>query len=315
MNKTPPLPFSGVDISKATLHLDFKGQRCLANTPEGCQQLLQVVAIGQVQLICEATGGYEKNLLAACHAVGQPITLINSAQARYFARAQGQRAKNDPLDAAVLTAYGNALQPKPTLPTDPANTALRELVQWRDHLQEQLTRARQVLEHGVPPFVAKKQKQLVAHLEQQLKAVAKEQNCLLKRTPKLQCQVEALSQLDGVSTVTALSILSRMPELGTLNRQAAASLAGLAPWVRQSGPWEGQRHIGGGRALVRRTLYMPAVVLARMKHTPLGKFYAHLRAEGKPAKVALTAVMRKLLLQMNRVLKELISTNQIPQSA
>ena len=89
-----------------------------------------------------------------------------------------------------------------------------------------------------------------------------------------------------------------------MSRQEAAALAGLAPWVRQSGPWEGRRHIGGGRAAVRRALYMAAVALARMKQSPLGKFYARLRAAGKPAKVALTAVMRKLLLQMNRVLKE-----------
>lgn len=242
------------------------------------------------------------------------MSRLNPAQVRHFARAHGQRAKNDPLDAALLTDYGSALQPEPTSPADPAAVALRELVQWRDHLQEQLTRAHQTLEHGVPAFVARKQKQLVAHLEQQLKAVAREQTAALKRTPELQAKVQALIQLDGVSTLTALSVLSRMPELGRLDRQAAAALAGLAPWVRQSGPWEGQRHTGGGgRALVRRALYMPAVVLARMKHTPLGKFYARLRAAGKPAKVALTAVMRKLLLQMNHVLKELATQKQTRQ--
>jgi transposase len=316
VNQKSSTVYAGVDVAKATLQLHFQGRQCcLDNTPQGCAQLLQrVQAVGQVQLICEATGGYEKDLLTACHAAGQPVSRLNPAQVRHFARAQGQRAKNDPLDAAVLTAYGTALQPKPTPPADPATTALRELVQWRDHLQEQLTRARQTLEHGVPAFVARKQKQLVAHLEQQLKAVAREQTAALKRSPQLQGQVQALSQLDGVSTLTALSLLSRMPELGTLDRQAAAALAGLAPWIRQSGPWEGQRHIGGGRALVRRALYMPAVVLARMKHTPLGKFYARLRAAGKPAKVALTAVMRKLLLQMNRVLKELLTKNQTPQT-
>jgi transposase len=317
MNEKLPTVYAGVDVAKATLQLHLQGrQHCLDNTPKGCAQLLQQVqAVGQVQLICEATGGYEKGLLLACHAAAQPVSRLNPAQVRHFARAQGQRAKNDPLDAAVLTDYGAALQPEPTPPADPAAAALRELVQWRDHLQEQLTRARQTLEHGVPAFVARKQNQLVAHLKQQLQAVAREQAAALKRAPQLAAQVHALSQLDGVSTLTALSVLSRLPELGTLDRQAAAALAGLAPWVRQSGPWEGQRHIGGGRALVRRALYMPAVVLARMKHTPLGKFYARLRAAGKPAKVALTAVMRKLLLQMNRVLKELAQKNQALQTA
>jgi transposase len=317
MNPKPPTVYAGVDIAKATLQLQLQGRQYLIeNTPTGCAQLLQQVqAVGPVQLICEATGGYEKDLLAACHAAAQPVSRLNPAQVRHFARAQGQRAKNDPLDAAVLTDYGTALQPEPTPPVDPAAGALRQLVQWREHLQEQLTRARQTLEHGVPAFVARKQKQLAAHLEQQLKAVAREQTAALKRAPQLQAQVQVLVQLDGVSTLTALSVLSRMPELGALDRQTAAALAGLAPWVRQSGPWEGQRHIGGGRALVRRTLYMPAVVLARMKHTPLGKFYARLRAAGKPAKVALTAVMRKLLLQMNRVLKELAAQKQTLQPA
>ena len=112
-----------------------------------------------------------------------------------------------------------------------------------------------------------------------------------------------LEALDGVGRLTALSVLSQMPELGQLNRGEAAALAGLAPWTRQSGPWEGQRHIGGGRAAVRRALSMSAVALARMKESTLGKFYAKLRAAGKPAKVALTAGMRKLLVQMNQVLK------------
>jgi transposase len=317
MNEKSPTVYAGVDVAKATLQLHFQGhQCCLDNTPKGCAQLLQLVqTLDPVQLICEATGGYEKGLLTACHAAAQPVSRINPAQVRHFARAQGQRAKNDPLDAAVLTDYGTALHPEPTRPTDPTLETLRDLVQWRDHLQKQLTRARQAIEHGVPDFIARKQKQLVAHLKQQLQAVAKEQAAALKRTPPLQAQVQALIQLDGVSTLTALNVLSRMPELGTLDRQAAAALAGLAPWVRQSGPWEGQRHIGGGRALVRRSLYMSAVVLARMTHTTLGKFYARLRAAGKPAKVALTAVMRKLLLQMNRVLKELATKNQTLQTS
>ena len=314
MNEKQPTVYAGVDIAKATLQLQLQGRPSLLdNTPQGWAQLLQQTqAVGGVHLICEATGGYEKGLVAACHAAAHPISVLNPAQVRHFALAQGQRAKNDPLDADVLTDYGAALRPVPTPAPDPASEAMRALVQWRDHLLEQLGRARQTVEHGVPAFVARQQKKLVAHLEKQLAAVAAEQTAALARAPRLQAQVVALVQLDGVSTLTALSVLSRMPELGTLGRQEAAALAGLAPWVRQSGPWEGQRHIGGGRALVRRALYMPAVVLARMKETILGKFYARLRAAGKPAKVALTAVMRKLLLQMNRVLKALAAAPPAP---
>jgi len=306
MNEKIPTVYAGLDIAKATLQLHLQNvQHVLANNPEGHAALLKKIrAVPGVQIVCEATGGYEKGIVAALHAAAQPVSVLNPALVRHFALAQGQRAKNDPLDAAILTAYGLALQPEPTPPREPARDELRALVQWRDHVKEQLMRTGQTVEHGVPAYVARQQKKLVAHLKKQMAAVEKECQSALARTPQIQAQVRQLEQLDAVGTVTALSVLSHLPELGTLNRQEAAALAGLAPWVRQSGPWEGQRHIGGGRAAVRRALYMSAVGLARMKKTTLGKFYAHLRAAGKPAKVALTAVMRKLLLQMNRVLKE-----------
>lgn len=317
MNK-PLLPDpAGVDVSKDTLQLHLRGrQYLLPNTPAGYAQLLQLVQAGGAgQLICEATGGYEQGLVAACHAAGQLISVVNPARVRHLALAQGQRAKNDPIDATVLTAYGQALRPAPTAPADPVQQEMRALGTWRDHLQENLIRARQTLEHGVPAFVGQQQKKLVAHLEKQLAAVDAAQKAALARAPQLQAQVQALTQLDGVGVRTALHVLSWMPELGTLGRQEATALAGLAPWVRQSGRWQGQRHIGGGRAPVRHALYMPAVVLARMSGTKLGQFYAHLRAEGKPAKVALTAVMRKLLLQMNRVLKALAAPQPAPKIA
>ena len=306
MNEKPPTVYAGLDIAKATLHLHLQNtHHVLDHNPAGCAALLEKVrAVPGVQVICEATGGYEKGLVAVRHAADQPVSVLNPALVRHFALAQGQRAKNDPLDSAVLTDYGSALRPEPTPATEPARDELRALVQWRDQLKEQLARTRQSGEHGQPAWVGRQQKKLVAHLEKQMAAVEKEGQKALARAPQIQEQVEQLEPLDAVGRITALSVLSHLPELGTLNRQEAAALAGLAPWVRQSGPWEGQRHIGGGRGAVRRALYMSAVVLARMKETTLGKFYAHLRAAGKPAKVALTAVMRKLLLQMNRVLKE-----------
>lgn len=306
LNEKTPTVYAGLDISKAALHLHLQnGHHVLDNNPTGYAALLKKVrALGAVQIICEATGGYEKGIVAALHAATQPVSVLNPALVRHFARAQGQRAKNDPLDAAVLTAYGVALRPEPTPPSEPVRDELRALVHWRDQLKDQLARVRQSSEHGLPAWIAGQHTKLVAHLEKQIAAVEKQCQQTLARTPHLREQVHRLDQLDAVGPITALSVLSHLPELGTLSRQEAAALAGLAPWVRQSGPWEGQRHIGGGRAAVRRALYMSAVVLARMKETTLGKFYTRLRAAGKPAKVALTAVMRKLLLQMNRLLKE-----------
>ena len=317
MNENKPTVYVGLDIAKATLQLHLQNtHHVLDNNPKGHTALLEKISsLQDTQIICEATGGYEKGIVSTLHAAAQPVSVLNPARVRHFALAQGQRAKNDPIDAALLTAYGRALRPKPTPPSEPAREELRALVQWRDHLKEQLARTRQTVEQGVPASIARQQKKLVAHLEKQMAAVEKECQKALARTPRLQEQVQQLQQLEAVGTITALSVLSHLPELGTLNRQEAAALAGLAPWVRQSGPWEGQRHIGGGRAAVRRALYMSAVGLARMKETTLGKFYARLRLAGKPAKVALTAVMRKLLLQMNRVLHEHALKKITPKSA
>jgi transposase len=302
--KHPPV-YVGLDIAKATLQLHLQDrQHVLPNTTTGHRQLVKLLrAVPGAHVVCEATGGYERAVLAALHAADLPVSLLNPAQVRHFALAQGQRAKNDPLDAKVLTAYGAALRPAATPPSDEALGELRALVQWRQHLQEQKNAARNHAEHATLAFVKKRLGKLTAHLEKQMEAAEEELALALARSPHWQGQVDKLAALDGVRMLTAVSVLSQMPELGRLNRGEAAALAGLAPWTRQSGPWEGQRHIGGGRAAVRRALYMSAVALARLKESTLGKFYARLRAAGKPAKVALTAVMRKLLLQMNHELK------------
>jgi transposase len=296
---------AGLDIAKATLQLHLQGrQQPLPNTAAGHTQLLKLLrALSGVQVVCEATGGYERAVVAALHAAEVPVSVVNPARVRHFAQAQGRHAKNDPIDAAVLTAFGQAMNPKPTPVPDAALAELRELVRWRQHLKEQLVATGNRSEHAATPFVTRAQAKLVKQLAAHVKAVETELTAALQRMPAWQAQIRKLAELDGVGTLTAVATLSQMPELGKIGRREAAALAGLAPWTRQSGPWEGQRHIGGGRAEVRRALYMAAVSVARMKHTVLGKFYERLRAAGKPAKVALTAVMRKLLLQMNHILK------------
>src|SRR6266436_8108710 len=305
MTETNSVVHAGLDIAKAQLQLHLQNQQhVLPNTVTGHQRLIRLLrVVAGVHVVCEATGGYERKVVSALHSVNLRVSVVNPAQVRHFALAQGQRAKNDPIDAALLTAYGQALCPAATPAPQSALSELRDLVQWRDHLKEQLTRARQVAEHAMRPFIRRQQVKEVAHLEKQRSAVEKEIAAALARARQQKAQVEQLAKLDGVGTLTAVTVLSQMPELGQINRGQTAALAGLAPWTRQSGPWEGQRHIGGGRAVVRRALYMSAVALARQTGSTLGKFYARLRAAGKPAKVALTAVMRKLLIQMNQVLK------------
>ncbi len=314
MTKKSAAVYVGLDIAKATLQLHLQGrQHALPNSATGHRKLVTLLrSVSGAHIVCEASGGYERAVVAALQAADLPVSVLNPAQVRHFALAQGRRAKNDPLDAAVLTACGEALRPKPTPAPQAVLAELRALVQWRNYLKDQLCAARNQGEHATLRYVQKQQAKLVKHLATQMEKVEAELASALNRAPETQKQVQRLTELDGVRTLTAVSVLSQMPELGQLNRGEAAALAGLAPWTRQSGPWEGQRHIGGGRAEVRRSLYMSAVVLARQTETLLGKFYQRLRAGGKPAKVALTAVMRKLLLQMNQALKP---TRDEPQAA
>lgn len=298
--------YAGLDIAKASLQLHFQNrQRSVPNTAKAHAQIIAWLRTEpRIHVICEATGGYERAIVAALHAAGIPVSVMNPGHIRHFALSLGRRAKNDPLDAAVLTQFGRSTNPAPTTIPNAALVELRALVQWRDQLKEQLARARQYAEQGTLSFALRQQGKLVRHLEKQIAGVEKELARVLAQTPKYRRHVEQLCALDGVGILTAVSVLSHMPELGQLNRGRTAALAGLAPWTRQSGPWEGQRHIGGGRAVVRRALYMSAVSLARSKDTVLGAFYHRLREAGKPAKVALTAVMRRLLLQMNKTLKD-----------
>ncbi len=232
-NMTENLPpvYAGLDIAKAALQLHFQDhQQVLPNTAKGHARLIQLLrAVPGSHLICEATGGYERAVVAALHAAQLPVSVVNPAQVRHFALAQGGRAKNDPLDAAVLTAFGQALKPAPTPMADADLAELRGLIQWRDQLKEQVVRARQYSEHATLGFAQRQQAKLVKHLEQQIAAVEKELAAALARAPRVQDQVHALAQLDGVGTLTAVSVLSQMPELGLLNRQQTAALAGLAP--------------------------------------------------------------------------------------
>jgi len=301
----PPTVHAGLDVAKDSLQLHFQGrQHVLPNTPQGRTRLIRLLRpVPGVHVVCEATGGYERAVVAALHAAEMPVSVVNPSRVRHFAQARGTRAKNDPIDAAVLTDFGRAMNPEPTPVPDAALVELRELVRWRQHLQEQLVAAGNRAEHATTRFITRQQARLVKHLEAQMEAVEAELAAALQRAPHWQRQIDKLVALDGVGTLTAVATLSQMPELGRLNRREAAALAGLAPWTRQSGPWEGRRHIGGGRAEIRRSLYMAALAVARMQRTVLGQFYTRLRLAGKPAKVALTAVMRKLLLQMNHALK------------
>lgn len=301
---TTPFVYTGLDISKLNLQLFVADQLLdLPNTPDGFRQLChKLAALPAVHVICEATGGYERDVVAALHNACLPVSVINPARVRHFARACGQRAKTDALDASVLAAYGKALAPAPTLPRSQAELELTELIRRRAQLLDILTSQRLQREGLRLPVLRAQAKTLIANLEKQVEKIEAQLQALRQQEVQLDQKIQKLDAIASVGALTAMVVLAEMPELGTLGRRQAAALAGLAPHPRQSGQWEGRRNIGGGRPTVRKALYMAALVACRF-NSRLREFYTRLRKAGKPAKVALTAVMRKLIVLMNQILK------------
>jgi transposase len=194
------------------------------------------------------------------------------------------------------------LQPKPTAPRTEQEQQLAELIRRRVQVLEVLVAQRQQAERLTLPALRRQAQSLVRRLERDVAQIEAQLKELRTHAVTLDARVQKLEAITGVGAITALGVLAELPELGTLNRRQAAALAGLAPHPRESGQWHGRRSIGGGRAPVRRALYMAALVAAH-SNRQLKEFYQRLRAAGKPAKVALTAVMRKLIVLMNHILK------------
>ena len=315
MTQTPPSTFYiGLDVAKLTLQIDLAGRSlALANTAAGHRALLahlhrlQAKTDRPVHVVCEGTGGYERAAVGALQEAGVAVSVHNAARVRAFARAQGRLAKTDVLDAAVLSAFGHAMQPAGDQPPTASEAALEALVIRRDQLKDLVALEACRAEHHHHPGVKKEaallQKQLAAHLQKIQAQIAE----LLAAAAEIQARVERLQSVAGVGAVSAYTLLAYLPEMGKLSRGAVAALAGVAPMNADSGPLRGQRHIRGGRAPARKALYMAA--LCSILHNPLLKaFYQRLRAKGKAAKVALTAVMRKLLIHLNSLLKTPLQT-------
>jgi len=311
-NQSPPMTkktapvYIGVDVAKATLQMHLLGAQFeFANTPKGRAQICEKVArVPGAQVVCEATGGYEQALVADLHQAKTPVSVVNPAQVRAAALAKGQRAKSDPIDARGLTDYGTRYQPEPTPPRSKVQLELIALVQWLKQLVNAQAVAKAQDEHHSASFVAQQHGKLLAHYQSQIKAVEAKLQVLQEQDRTLQQRVERLDAIAGVGARTALLLLACLPELGSLNRREAAALSGLAPWTRESGSMKGKRCIGGGRAAVRVALYMSALSATRCNPI-LKAFYQGLIGRNKPAKVALTAVMRKLVIHMNNELKKL----------
>ena len=304
MNPSPV--HAGLDIAKATLDLHLQGQSLsFAHDPPGCAALIaRLHALDlPVLVICEATGGWERPIVAALHAAQIALTITNPRQVRDFAKGRGQRAKTDRIDARMLAEFGAANTPPPTPAPSAAQAELAAWVTRREQIQAMLCaeRVRQI--PGLPKAVAKDLATSIARLEKHLARILAHLAAALRATPQITAKVARLCSIQGVGQGTAATLLGHLPELGTLTKGAVASLAGLAPFNDDSGPRKGQRRIVGGRASVRGALYMAAFNAIRCNPV-LKPFYERLRAVGKPFKVALIATARKLLTTLNTALQK-----------
>ena len=298
--------YVGMDVAKATLELAGPvAGRSFANTPRGHAQLLAWLGTqpSPVQVISEATGGYERTVVAALHAAQVGVSVVNPRQVRDFARATGRLAKTDRLDAVVLREYGAACVPAPTAPASRAQTELTALVQEYQYLTARCAQEQNRLEQLSHPLARRQVHAQVRQLERHRTELEQAIAAVLSAHAQLAERAERLEQVAGIGRKTAVGLLAFLPELGGLRPGQAAALAGVAPYNRDSGQWRGQRIIAHGRPAARRVLYMAALSASQFNPV-LAPFYRQLRARGKPAKVALTAVMRKLVEHANRLLAQ-----------
>lgn len=296
--------YVGLDVAKLSLQLHLAGRfYTLSNDAKGHAQLLKRLRpYPQAQVICEATGGYEQPGVRVLHAAGVPVSILEAGRVRHFARAQGQRAKTDPIDAAVLSDYGRAIRPLPTPPASAQQQQLADLSQRRQQLVRVALIERNHAEHYADTFRRRQNQQLCRLLEKQINQCDVAIATLIAQDVSLAYKASRLQAIPGVGPVIAATVLAEMPELGTLNPQTAAALAGVAPYNRDSGAQKGIRAISGGRRAVRCALYM-VTLNAMRRDRILKEFYQRLRAAGKKPLVAMTACMRKLIILMNRLLK------------
>ena len=297
----------GVDIAKDTLegHLHPAGKVSrFANDAKGCAALIAwLKGFEVVRVAFEPTGAYHQAFERRLAEAGLPLVKVNPRQARRFAEAIGRHAKTDAVDAAMLARFAALLEP-PVRPVVSATLdAMKELHVARRALVKDRVAARNRDHRHRSALLKRHARERLRQIDRQLAAIDAALHAELAADPALQVRFAILVSIPGVGAATAFAMLIEMPELGALEHKGAASLAGLAPIARDSGQRRGKRSIRGGRAHLRQALYMPALVAVRFNAAMKAKYDA-LRAAGKPPKVALTAIMRKLIILANALIRD-----------
>jgi transposase len=297
----------GIDVSKDSLDVAVLPTNEVFSVPRtsaGVQDLVERLRpLGAERIGVEATGGFETIVAAGLQAAHLRVVLLNPAQVRDFAKALGQRAKTDRLDAVVIAQYVAAIKPEVRQLPDQQTRELSDLVARRRQIVEMMAAEKQRLPRATQKRLRKSIERLVAALQKELSEVETDIDDAVRGSAAWREKEDLLKTVPGIGPVTARVLLSDMPELGSLDRRQVAALAGLAPWVRQSGKWRGKSKIGGGRATCRRVLFTSALSATRPS-SPFRPYYERLIAAGKPKMVALVAVARKLLTIANAILRD-----------
>lgn len=305
MESIAPL-YVGIDVAKAKLDvaLDADGEVFeVSNDPIGLTGLIDRLKSQVVALIAlEASGGYEALAVATLGAAGLPVALVNPRQARDFARSTGTLAKTDVIDAKLLARFALTIKPRVTALADAGRTELSELLGRRNQLVGMQVAERQRLAQARSKRVRKDVQGMIAFITKRLDKAEDDLGKFIAARPEWQVKDDLVRSVPGVGPNTSRVLLGRLPELGDLTTKAIAALVGIAPVNRDSGSFRGKRTIAGGRADVRAALYMAAFSATRCNPV-IRAFYQHLRAQGKPFKVALVACMRKLLVILNAIVK------------
>jgi transposase len=298
--------FVGIDVAKKSLDVALLPQGNsfrLPNNSEGLAQLItQLPEPGTCLIVVEATGGYQRRLVAEAISAGHRLAVVNPRQVRDFARSLGILAKTDKIDARVIARFAQHIQPRTVEKTPEKQTELQQLVVRRRQLVGLRTAESNRMETVSSKEVRKSIRQLLDILKKQIERVEKQIAALIESDEDWKNKADIVDSAPGVGSKTAATLVAELPELGNLNRQEIAALAGLAPFNRDSGNFRGTRAIWGGRAAVRSALYM-ATLTARRCNPIIRKFAQRLQDQGKRYKVIMTACMRKLLVILNAMVK------------
>jgi transposase len=301
------MSFVGIDVSKDRLdvHVWPQGQAfAVARDGKGLSDLVERLdGLRPERIAIEATGGFETVAAAALAGAGLPLVIVNPAQVRHFALAVGQRAKTDPIDAAMIARFVEATKPDLRPLADEATQLLADLVARRRQIIEMIVAERNRERRTEVKRIRKSIARLIAALEKELAEIDAEINAGVRGSPVWREKEDLLASVPGVGSITARTLIAELPELGALDGKQIASLAGLAPFVQQSGRWKGKAMIAGGRKTVRSALFLAALVACR--HNPtLKAFRQRLLDAGKPKMLVAIAAARKLLTILNAILRD-----------